>query len=336
MVISILRTTDLLGKNFRAMKMKGYVLHGLLFALIFLPGVAMSVPAAATAHRESDITDDDFLIRDSDSATRFWFTDQPREFLSSPRSHSALDFSQLGQFSKDEHDSVHVPEPMVFDLVRPLGAKKGELEVNTLAVFPWRSVNRTTDRDPFGSGQTTLDRGEIEWAPEIEFAFADGWAIEFELPFEGSKLEVYKLALQGTFGTAFDNHYIHGFQVIVEPTVEWRRWNSTLLYLGGIRFDEQWSALVMFGGRMDLAGRDSSETFERLVNASLFKEVREDLVLGTEVNVAVGNRGRNQTLFTPQAHYDLNRHIQLQSGIGLGIFDAGSEQSLIMRLIYSR
>ncbi len=229
-----------------------------------------------------------------------------------------------------------IPEPMVFDLVRPLGAKKGELEINSLAIFPWRSVNRDPSRDPFGSGQTTPDRGLIEWAPEVEYAFADGWAIEFELPFEGSQLEAYKVALQGTFGSAFDGHYIHGFQWIVEPNTDWQRWNSTLLYLAGIRFDEKWSALMMLGGRMDLAGRNNAQTFERLFNATLFHEVNDGLTLGTELNHAVGNRGRTQTLIVPQFHYDISRTFQLQSGIGVGLFDQGSEQSVILRVIWSR
>lgn len=231
---------------------------------------------------------------------------------------------------------VLIPEPMLFDLVRPLGARKGELEINTLAVFPWRAINRDLSRDPFGSGQTTRDREGIEWAPEIEYAFADGWAIEFELPFESSTLEAYKLALQGTFGTAFDNHYIHGFQWIVEPTTDWKRWNSTLLYLAGIRFDEKWSALLMFGGRMDLAGRNNAFTFERLINATLFHEVNSYLTLGTEVNHAVGILGRYQTIVVPQLHYQLTRCIELQSGVGLGVFDEGSEQSFIMRAIWQR
>jgi hypothetical protein len=233
-------------------------------------------------------------------------------------------------------DSVLVPEPMLFDLVRPLGAKKGELEINSLGVFPWRAVNRDLSQDPFGSGQTTLDRQGIEWAPEIEFAFADGWAVEFELPFESSKLEAYKVALQGTFGTAFDGHYIHGFQWIVEPTPQWQRWNSTLLYLGGIRFDEKWSALVMLGGRMNLAGRNNAQTFERLVNASLFYEVNPALTLGTEVNHAVGNGGRFQTILVPQLQYEFSPRFEVQSGVGLGVFDQGSEQSFIVRAILIR
>ena len=191
---------------------------------------------------------------------------------------------------------LRIPEPMVFDLVRPLGARRGELEINTLGIFPWRAVNRDLDSDPFGSGQTTIDRRGIEWAPEIEYAFADGWAIEYELPMEGSKLEAYKLALQGTFGTAFHHSYIHGFQLIVEPTTRWKQWNSTLLYLGGIRFDDRWSALFMAGGRIDLEGTNNYRTFERLLNFTLFREVDQWTNLGFEVNHAVGRGGRSQTL----------------------------------------
>src|SRR5688500_18024187 len=64
------------------------------------------------------------------------------------------------------------PEPMVFDLVDPLGAPKGELEINTLMDF----VPRT---------------GKLEWQPEIEYAFADGYAAEFELPLENSTVQQY-------------------------------------------------------------------------------------------------------------------------------------------------
>jgi len=252
-----------------------------------------------------------------------------------PRGRVHPFFNRLSDGAGDENPLL-IPEPMLFDLVRPLGARRGELEINTLAVFPWRAINRDPDRDPFGSGQTTPDRGEIEWAPEIEYAFADGWAIEFELPYEGSKLEAYKVALQGTFGTALDGRYIHGFQTIVEPTTEWKDWNSTLLYLGGLRFDEQWSVLFMVGARMNLSGRGNAATFERLTNATLFREINDRLTLGLEVNNAEGFEGRSQTIFVPQSHFELSEHWELQSGVGLGVFDQGSEQSAIIRVIWSR
>ena len=49
-----------------------------------------------------------------------------------------------------------IPEPMVFDLVRPLGALKGELEGNTLVEIP---LAQTDPSDP-----------SVFWAPEVEAA----------------------------------------------------------------------------------------------------------------------------------------------------------------------
>ena len=88
-----------------------------------------------------------------------------------------------------------VPEPMIFDMMRPLGAKRGELEVNTLATVPL-------------SG----DDDAVHWAPEIEYAFADGFAIEGELPFVNGRLAELKLGLQASFGTTGGGRTGHGVQ----------------------------------------------------------------------------------------------------------------------------
>lgn len=73
---------------------------------------------------------------------------------------------------------LRIPEPMVFDLVRPLGAPKGELEVNSLFRM-----------SEFGG------RAVLQWAPEVEYTFADGYGVEFEVPAENGQLEAYKFAL---------------------------------------------------------------------------------------------------------------------------------------------
>jgi hypothetical protein len=234
-----------------------------------------------------------------------------------------------------DHQHVDVPEPLLFDLVRPLGARKGQLEFNTLAIFPWSASNSNPDDDPFGSSPTTFDKGGIEWAPEVEYAIADNFAIEFEFPFESSTLEEYKLGLQWTIGTAFDNHYIHGFQVLIQPTSEWENWNSTLLYLGGVRFDETWSALLMVGGRMDLEGPNNSGTFERLINASIFADINDSARMGLETNYASKVDGTAEFILVPQVHYQFTDNFQVQSGLGFGAFSEGSEQSFILRVIYS-
>jgi hypothetical protein len=89
---------------------------------------------------------------------------------------------------------LNVPEPMVFDLVRPLGAERGELEVNILAKF-----------------QTDADA--VPRALEVEYAFADDHSIELEFPVAGSRLYQYNAALQGTFGTFAREQGIHSWQV---------------------------------------------------------------------------------------------------------------------------
>jgi hypothetical protein len=239
--------------------------------------------------------------------------------------------------STEQHtDGVHVPEPLLFDLVRPLGVRKGEVEVNTLMVAPWMSRNTNLNDDPFGDGPTTPDLGGIEWAPEIEYGIADNFAIEFELPFESSTLEEYKLGLQWTIGPAFDNRYIHGVQMLVQPNADWEHWNTTLLYLGGIRFDETWSALFMLGARMDLEGPDNSETFERLTNVSIFADITDKAKLGVETNNASKSDGTSEFSLIPQVHYEVTENFQVQSGLGFSTFSEGAEQSFILRVIYAR
>ena len=240
-----------------------------------------------------------------------------------------------GGRSERSEGPVQIPEPLLFDMVRPLGPNRGDFEINTLAIFPWRARSSDLSDDPFGPGPTTIDRRGIEWAPEIEIALSDRFAIEFELPFEGGVLEELKVGLQWTIGTAFDNRYIHGFQALIEPTPQFETWNSTLLYIGGIRFDETWSTLFMIGGRMDLEGPENVDTFERLINASLFAEVNDWLTLGLETNTAIRLDGSGNFILLPQAHIDLTDCIEIQSGIGLGAASEGYELSGILRVIYA-
>ncbi len=230
---------------------------------------------------------------------------------------------------------VQIPEPLLFDMVRPLGPNRGDYEFNTLAIFPWRARGGVGSDDPFGPGPSTRDRGGIEWAPEVEIALSDRFAVEFELPFEGSVLEELKLGLQWTFGTAFGNRYIHGVQVLIEPTPQFETWSSTLLYLGGLRFNETWSTLIMFGGRMDLEGGNNPDSVERLFNASLFAEINEWLTLGLETNTATRLNGEGNFILVPQAHIELSRCLEVQSGLGLGAESDGYELSAILRVIYA-
>ncbi|MBX3444154.1 MAG: hypothetical protein KF774_17255 [Planctomyces sp.] len=233
-----------------------------------------------------------------------------------------------------EDDAPRIPEPMVFDLVRPLGAKQGEAEVNVLALIPLnRRVGTTSIPGPIGI--VSRNGHETEWAPEVEFALWDGVAFEFEVPFEGSTLAAYKAAAQITFGTAFDKRYIHGAQGILLYDTHSRNWSPTLLYLAGIEFDEHFSMLAMAGFRTEFNNDEVAERTERLLNATLFYHVNEQVTLGFESVFAHSLSGASDLLLMPQVHWEINDYTMLQAGVGVNMNQDYSLPQAGLRFIVS-
>jgi hypothetical protein len=233
-----------------------------------------------------------------------------------------------------EDDRPRIPEPLVFDLVRPLGAKRGEMEINTLALIPLNRQVRTSGiPDPIGL--EVGPRPHPEWAPEIEIAIADGVAVEFELPFEDMTLAAYKAAGQVTFGTAFQERFIHGAQGIIlyDQTSSW--WQATALYIVGVRIDERWSVLGMFGLRTELNNDDIGERTERLLNCSLFYDLNDHITLGIESNWAQSLSGKGAVLLMPQVHWEITDFWMLQMGAGFDFSQASTLPECAVRLIRS-
>lgn len=200
-----------------------------------------------------------------------------------------------GAIPAGAQDAPTIAEPMVFDLVRPLGAKRGELEVNALAQQNLSGPDRTT-----------------EWAPEIELAVADGFAVELELPLEGRHVTAYKIGLQGTFGLLNQGRGIHGVQYLGVWNRAERRWESSLLYVLGNRFNRRVSTLSMIGiGDVSSAGRSERAL---LVNHTSFYDASDATTLGVEVNVRLGRE--RSVLVMPQLHQSLKPRLDVQAGIG--------------------
>lgn len=192
-------------------------------------------------------------------------------------------------------EAPDIPEPLVFDMIRPLGAKQGELEANTL-------VQRNL----------TGPERAVEWAPEIEYALFDGFAVEAELPIEGTTITDYKMGLQGTFGTFADGRGIHGVQYLGLYNRADNRWQSTLVYIVGLRWSERWSTLSMVGaGDVTFSG-PSNRNF--IVNHSTFYDLDDATHVGVEVNTRRG--GDTYTLVMPQAQFTLAEGLSLQAGLG--------------------
>lgn len=219
-----------------------------------------------------------------------------------------------------EDTGPRIPEPMVFDLIRPLGAKGGEGEVNVLGLIPLRRQSgRANETDPLGLVRRSPDRQGLEWAPEIEYAVCGGVALEFEIPMENAYLEAYKAAGQITFGTGLNHRFIHGAQAIVQYDRDSKLWTTTLMYLAGVRFDETWSVFGMFGSRAEVGGSVPNKTVEVLSNISLFADVTDRTVAGIETNLGQVIGGNTELLVMPQLHYEIDRYWMIQAGIGARI-----------------
>lgn len=212
--------------------------------------------------------------------------------------HAAASSSQNNFRQNDSTQSSfmpRIPEPMLFDLVRPLGDAKGKLEINTLADHGLRS-------------------GEVNWAPEIEYSFLDGYAVELELPFSDQSLAQYKFALQGTIGTLLDARMIHGWQVIGRYDRREKHYLTDILYLNGMHLSGKWSLFNMLGVRSNLSVKQ--ERSGGLINNSLFYSFSKQLTLGLEVNSEFTRWQKWRYRLVPQIHYDFTPNTALQLGGG--------------------
>jgi len=190
----------------------------------------------------------------------------------------------------------HLPEPMIFDLVLPLGAKKNEYEFNTLFRYDF-------------------ENDAVLMGPEFEYAYADGYGIEFELPTENAAVEAYKVALQGTFNFLNTSKFIHGWQYIGEYFKHTKEFGNDLLYIFGYQFNENWSTLNMTGFRFtDVRSEGHAEG---LVNSNLFYSFSKGLVVGLEVNWEFRPNRSDTALVMPQLHIQVAEHAKIQFGFGI-------------------
>ena len=257
-----------------------------------------------------------------------WRTHLPPGPMLDGRAYDTLSLSRLWSAQPEEVETIErvsgeargprIPEPMVFDLVRPLGAKRGETEVNTLGLVPLTRTSRRVNGapDPLGLVRRSPDRQGIEWAPEVEYTIRDGLAVEFELLMENGHLEAYKGAGQITFGTAFNHHVIHGAQAIVQYDLDPKVWTATWLYLAGVRLDETWSLFGMFGPRHEIGAVPGGRKVELLSNITVFADVTDRVVAGVETNYGQVIGGHSSLLVMPQIHYELGAFWMLQAGVG--------------------
>lgn len=200
------------------------------------------------------------------------------------------------------HGAAHLPEPMVFDLVRPLGAREGELEANMLIV--------TEVRD----GHVT-----VGWAPEVEWALYDGVALELELPMVDAELHALKAAGQVTIPSP-DPGFTHGVQLIAEVSVtDWQPQYAAMYLLGG-----RVGPVTVFGmvGARSRSPHDQLETWDLIANPTVGVDLHETVTIALETNAAFGLDERVRVLLMPQLHWQVVERFRLQVGGGV-LYDSG-------------
>ena len=219
-------------------------------------------------------------------------------------------------------EMVSIPEPLMFDLVRGLGARQGELEVNALAEFP---MNNGADRG-------------VDWAPEIEYALFDGFAVELEFPMNNFELEAFKAAIQWTIGASQNNKFIHGIQVLGEMYVHEDLVELNFLYVPAYRFNEIWSAIGLFGVMFEFGSVAAEKNYTIILNASVFADLNERTVVGVELNNTNAMFQRIDDndmdwLVLPQLHCEFNKGFSLQMGVGPRFAEGGTDGSAVLRVI---
>lgn len=213
------------------------------------------------------------------------------------------------------NDSPRLPEPMVFDLALPLGVKKYDYEFNALTLF-----------------QYNFEDDAVEWSPELEYAYADGYSLEVELPMKNTSVEAFKMSLQGTFDFLRGSQFIHGWQYIGEYYRPRKELENTLLYVFGYQISKHWSTLNMTGVR--LTDTSSQGHLERIFNGSLFYSPSKNLTMGLEVNWESRPYRPDRTLVMPQLHIPLTKHGSLQFGIGMLRADHQNFPDVASRIIF--
>ncbi|MBA4285635.1 MAG: hypothetical protein C0434_08910 [Xanthomonadaceae bacterium] len=235
----------------------------------------------------------------------------------------------------DVRPGPNIPEPMVFDLIRPLGVRKGELEVNVLGLKPLSRLSTSDEQFDFigGSDDPTGRRDSLELAPEIEYGLFDNFAVELELPIAHGELAAVKGAAQYTFGGGRRPRFTHGVQSIVFHDLSSHSIASSLLYLAGYRFSPRWSTLAMLGANREFGGDNPGSRTLGILNATLFAEMAPRWTLGLETNYANTARGNASLLVMPQVHTRLSPRFSSQFGVGTQKREGSLAAELVFRLV---
>lgn len=235
-------------------------------------------------------------------------------------------------------------EPLYIDLIRDLGARKGEKE--------WNVGLGLTDNQVFDTYEALV---EYEWAPvdrlglEVELPFTFHFPIEEGMSAPGSRLNSLKMAAQYTFlvseekSTSMALGYIHEFELpefsmygstsmlkghIFNPfLVMAKRWGThyhTLLYTGpvleainGMDMHQSWQANFnfhyMITGTRNFIGVEFNQEFKRgdfdmVIRPQMRVGLADNLLVGIVAGIPVERENQRLSTFIRLIYEPGHRH----------------------------
>lgn len=256
--------------------------------------------------------------------------------------------SPINLFSQEIDEEEDLPlklehaEPLYKDLIRDLGARKGEKEWN------------------IGAGITdNLDFDNYEFLVEYEWAVADRLGLEIEVPVTlfsrnsldrrdnlrpSDRIESLQLAAQYTFlvseklqtSLAFGN--LLEFELVDLDRLSLNNLTQGMLinpfFIAATRLTPSWHALLYTGPRYFVGWNSHENEFSYEINSNLHYMIPgTSNFIGLEVNQLIED-GKLKTVLRPQMRLDIKDNIKI--GIVPGIPLNRREQgfSSFIRLIY--
>lgn len=240
---------------------------------------------------------------------------------------------------KREPDKVLHAEPLYIDLIRDLGARKGEKE--------WNVAIGLADNNDYDTYTALI---EYEWAPlnrlglEIELPFTMYYPAKGQASAPGSKLNSIKLAGQYSFyvsekhKTSMAIGYIHEFEL-----PEFRNYGKSSLIQGNIynpffiaarRWGNQFHTLLYTGPVVKHHFSDKSLSTNWQINSNVHYMITGTRnFIGVEWNKSV-EKGRFDLTIRPQMRLGITDNLLVGIVTGIPISKANERFSTFMRLIY--
>jgi hypothetical protein len=223
---------------------------------------------------------------------------------------------RMGSNPNDRDDVPPIPEPLLFDLVRNLGSRRGEMEANVIGSTSFRST-RT-----------------FQWGPEIEYAPVKGLGFEIEVPFVDGKIDALKFGSQLTIASFLARHLEMGVIGSYARSMQERGLEGFVGLVTGIRFSAHVQGMLITGPTV--AREDSRTSFGATLNPSLFYQLTRSFTFGVETGHRFEPSPRTYVL--PQLHVNPfdGFAMKVQAGGGVELVEGSLAPLVALRLAVER